>query len=119
MITYLLIALKISYTDLRYRKIHNLDLSLLFVAIIFHRQIHHFLWALLTVILGFILRRFIGAGDTKFLALIVLTKMGEEELRVSLIAVVIVASSTLIFFLGNKKIRRIPLGPALSVGLLI
>ena len=119
MFVYLLIALKISYTDLRYRKIHNSDLSLLFVAIIFNRQAHQLLGALLTIILGFILRRLIGAGDAKLLALIVLTKLGAEELWVSLIAMVTVATITLTFFLGNKKIRRIPLGPALSIGLLI
>ena len=119
MIAYLLIVLKISYTDLRYRKIHNSDLSLLFIAIIFHRQAHQLLLASLTIIVGFILRRFIGAGDVKFLALIVLTKLGAEEFRNSLIAIVTAATITLIFFRGNKQMRRIPLGPALSVGLLI
>ena len=116
-----IIAAKIIYTDLTKHKILNQDLTLILIISILHHRIYQYKFAAVVLIFGLIFNRFIGAGDTKMLALIVLMKptweMTLRSLQFISIGLLILA---ILYFIRFRKLRvRAPIAPALCVGLLI
>lgn len=116
-----IMAIKIAYTDIREKKIKNHDLTLLLVVSILHHHVYQYRYAFLTLVIGFLGMRFIGAGDIKFLSLIILLKsnlaLTFKSLEYIGMALLIIAVIYLLIF---RTLRvRAPIAPALCVGLLI
>ena len=121
MLLLLILSLKISFTDIKSQRIKNRDLIILFSVVTLQHQIHQILYAIFTLSIGLVFSGFIGAGDIKFLALIVLTKPNLpstfktfEYVSYSMLAILV------IYLISNRNLRgRAPIAPALCVGLFI
>jgi Flp pilus assembly protein protease CpaA len=116
-----IMALKIAYTDIREKRIKNHDLSLILLVSLLHHHLYQYKYAFLVLVLGFLLLKFIGAGDVKFLALIVLIKANATTTFRSLQFIAsALAALALLYLAIHRNLRvRAPIGPALCVGLLI
>jgi Flp pilus assembly protein protease CpaA len=118
MLLSILFAFKIAYTDLRYRKIENKDLSILLVLFVIHHRIHHYLLAGAILGIGFLFQKFVGAGDVKLLALVALSRDSQTGLSKAVSYIAIATFVTLVMgLLMKKRGERIPLGPAIAFGL--
>ena len=118
MIFSILFALKIAYTDLQFKRIENKDLSILLIFFMMHHRIHNYLISIIVLLFGFLFHKFLGAGDTKLLALILVTRLGKHGLSRAAILISLGCLITfLITLLFRKQRERIPLGPALVLGL--
>ena len=121
MFFFIFISLRIIYTDLRYRKIYNKDLIVILIVAALHHRLHYLAPAIVLLIIGSAVLKKVGAGDLKLLALIVAMKANYLELINSITAIVIASTALLIFYLiRHRQLKiRVPMAPALCVGLLI
>jgi len=121
MIFLVIMALKISYTDLRFRKIRNQDLGILVLVAILHHHMHQYLLSASILVSGLLLQKYVGAGDIKYLSLIILMKADFAQVRISIFAIsagLVITSG--FYLLKSRNIKmRVPMAPALSVGLLL
>ncbi|MEN9735328.1 MAG: hypothetical protein RL129_38 [Actinomycetota bacterium] len=121
MFFFIFISLRIIYTDLRYRKIYNKDLLVILLVAALHHRLHFLAPAIVILIIGSGVLKMVGAGDLKLFALIVAMKANYFELTMSITAIVIASSILIIFYLiRHRQLKiRVPMAPALCVGLLI
>ncbi len=114
-------ALKIVITDIKTKKILNHDLTLILVVAIIHHHKFQYKFAALTFAAALIFSKYLGAGDIKLLTLIVLLKPDLHRTLNSLSYILIAAAVLgLSYLIKYRKVRmRIPLAPALCIGLLI
>ena len=114
-------ASKIAVRDFRSHKIYNHDLAAILIVSSLHHQIYQYKYAFLVLAIGLFLTKYIGAGDVKLLALVVLIHPDALSTYSSLafcsgVAILI----CLIYIIRYRKLKfRIPIGPALCVGLLL
>lgn len=115
-----ILGMKISLSDLKSRKILNKDLSLIFIFSLLHHHIYQYRYALITILAGIIFSTWVGAGDSKLLALDILLKPNLTRTIHSLAVVVVALFLTaLISFLRYRSLRvRAPIAPALCLGLI-
>lgn len=116
-----ILAIKIAITDIKDRKIKNRDLLIIFIILLIQHHIHQIKYAFLVLLIGLIFSRFLGAGDTKFLSLIVLSKTDLTATLKSFEYISFLLLSILVIYLiSNRKLRvRAPIAPALCLGLFI
>lgn len=115
-----LMSLKIAITDFKTKKILNHDLTLILIVAILHHHKFQYRYAVIALIVGLIFSKFLGAGDIKFFALIVLLKPNLHSTVNSMTYIAIGAAILSIgYFIKYRNLKmRIPLGPALCIGLL-
>jgi len=113
-----LMALKISYTDFRFHRISNRDLIFLVGFGSLTHRIHMSMAVTIVLILGIFGQRFLGAGDTKLLALIISLKANSTEMERSLSWIFFSLILITFYYLIRKERKQIPIGPALSLGLI-
>jgi Flp pilus assembly protein protease CpaA len=117
----MILGLKIAITDIKYQKIKNRDLLMIFALLIFQHQVHQIRFALCVLLAGLVISRFMGAGDIKFLSLIVLSKPDLPSTFKSFEYISFLLLTILVIFLiSHRNLRgRAPIAPALCVGLFI
>ena len=117
----MILGLKIAITDIKYQKIKNKDLLMVFALLIFQHHVHQIIFALCVLLAGLVIPRFMGAGDIKFLSLIVLSKPDLPSTFKSFEYISFLLLTILVIFLiSHRNLRvRAPIAPALCVGLFI
>lgn len=121
MLFYIFMAVKISISDIRHRKIKNHDLLALLVVGFLHRSIHQLFLALAILVAGALLAKFIGAGDAKLLAIVVALHTSFADTYRALIFIAFATALLVSFYLlRHRRLNvKIPFAPALCVGLVI
>lgn len=121
MIFFLFMALKISYFDLMHKKIKNLDLLSILVFSYIKSFDHQYLYSLATFLIGVIFMKYIGAGDIKFLSLIVLIhpSLASTLRSFKFISLGLLVLAVLYFKKRASWKSRIPVAPAISLGLIL
>ena len=114
-------AVKISISDIRHRKIKNHDLVALLIVGFLHRSIHQLVPALAILVAGVLLAKFIGAGDAKLLAIVVAFHSNFADTYRALILIAFATALLVSFYLlrDRRLDMKIPFAPALCVGLVI
>ena len=117
----ILMSAKISITDICLHKIRNFDLVVILIYLVSQRRCHLLLIPILIIALGVSLQRSIGSGDSKLLAIVAFSKCDQVHFYKSLTLILFLASLiSLVYLLKYRTSKtRIPLGPALSVGLIL
>lgn len=116
-----LMALKIALTDLSKRKIRNIDLIIVLTIFLTREKCHLLFLPISILFFGVLFQRIIGSGDSKLLALIAFGKCDLAHFYKSFTLILFLASLiSLVYLLKYRTFKtRVPLGPALSVGLLL
>lgn len=117
----ILMAIKIAITDLWIHKIRNFDLLVILTYLLSQRKCHLILIPISIIVLGVLFQRSIGSGDSKLLAIVAFGKCDLVHFYRSLSLILFLASLISLVYLFKYRVfkTRIPLGPALSLGLIL
>lgn len=121
MVFLIFMTIKIAITDIWIHKIRNFDLMVILIYLLSQRRCHLILIPISIIVLGVSFQRSIGSGDSKLLAIVAFGKCDQVHFYKSLTLILFLASLiSLVYLLKYRAFKtRIPLGPALSVGLIL